>query len=441
MNEGQLIASIESVLNNELDCLHMHRFSSKARLNEDLYLDSVLVMQLLIHLELHYGIDIPDSAMSQEDISTVENLASFLLQHLSSINHEHNDAVDETPFEDIKVHCFVSCLCEAIKASPIVDHRPFYFGVWDADVVVTPESQLAYHDENISHQFFIDWYKKIYGVNITPWYRSQASKEENIATLEQLLSSATASDNIMVMLDMYLLPERENKFNQNPFPHYVLLEKTSNEATWFMRDPDFRWEGEVRRQDVVKAISSEHVEGGYTFNSDDIVPSSNHVIAHYFMDAFKPNDNVLTSAIRDIVEHHSNNDKEIEGRLGEALKQIPVLAIRKYAYEHGFAFFWRDIGFPEVTFEFWCEEIEKLVSTYKNIQYKALKLSELAKENLDTSLLKREIFALLDLQDCTEKQIKEKLYAVFNEWLAFHKIPAGVTQLTSLENMEEELSV
>ncbi|MCG7814367.1 DUF6005 family protein, partial [Alteromonas sp. MCA-1] len=226
----------------------MQKFSPRARLNEDLYIDSVLLMQLLIHLELNHDIEIPESAISQEDVNTVETLAHFILSYQQTNNIEVSDSVDEVPFEDIKVHCFVSCLCECIKASPKVDHRPFYFGVWDAEVVVNKDHMLAYHDESISHDFFIQWYKEIYGVEVSSWYNNEQTKAQNIANLERLLNDATPSQNIMVMLDMYLLPERENKFNQNPFPHYVMLKKTEDTERWLMMDPDFRWEGEVKRK-------------------------------------------------------------------------------------------------------------------------------------------------------------------------------------------------
>jgi hypothetical protein len=51
---------------------------------------------------------------------------------------------------------------------------------------------------------------------------------------------------------------------------------------------------------------------------------------------------VLTDAIRKVIVAHQKKSAD-RALLGNALKQIPVLAIRKYAYEHGFAFFWRDV--------------------------------------------------------------------------------------------------
>ncbi len=52
----------------------------------------------------------------------------------------------------IKVHCFVSCVCEVIKTEG-VDHRPYYFGVWDADFDVLENYVLTYHSNNIDHAF------------------------------------------------------------------------------------------------------------------------------------------------------------------------------------------------------------------------------------------------------------------------------------------------
>lgn len=58
-------------------------------------------------------------------------------------------------FEDIKVYCFVSCLCECIKVLFKVDYCFFYFGVWDVEVVVNKDYMFVYYDEFISYDFFI----------------------------------------------------------------------------------------------------------------------------------------------------------------------------------------------------------------------------------------------------------------------------------------------
>ena len=56
----------------------------------------------------------------------------------------------------------------------------------------------------------------------------------------------------MVMLDMFHLPERENKFNQNPFPHFLMLEKHEAPSLFRVLDPDYRWEGEIARDTVLR---------------------------------------------------------------------------------------------------------------------------------------------------------------------------------------------
>lgn len=438
MNKNTVITAISQVLQEELQCQYLHRFSTSARLNEDLYLDSVLLMQLLLHLELSLAIPVPDSALKQEDFATVDSLASFLLQQSESAQPSaHAPAEPQDEFEDIKVHCFVSCLCEIIKADERVDHRPFYFGVWDAEVLIDEQSCLAYHGPGINHDFFRTWYQRIYGVAVNAWYRPELSKARNLEILQSLLRQKTASQQLMVMLDMYLLPERENKFNQNPFPHYVMLAETDDPEQWFMYDPDFRWEGVQQKAQVLNAIASDAVAGGYMFDSNDIKPASNAVIADYFQACFIRQRNPMTDSVREIVQRHERTASESPAlsNLGKALKQLPVLAIRKYAYEHGFAFFWLDIGFPEPEFEAWCDVIEDLVSSYKKIQYRAMKLATGQLSVTAQTQLFSEIYQLLDAQDTLEFRIKERLYQVFELWceknqLLTHKQPSIVQEVS-----------
>src|SRR5690606_13496181 len=113
----------------------------------------------------------------------------------------------------------------------------------------------------------------------------------------------------------------------------------------------------------------------------------------------------------------------------EALKELPVLSIRKYAYEHGFAFFWRAMDLDDDEFERWCDVIGKLVETYKIIQYRAMKLAVTADEDLA-----RDIFQLLDEQDQREFKIKQHLYAVFQTWCAtWEKTSIGNVSLSPAE--------
>ena len=427
MQKTKIIDAIRHILTIELNLPNMNVFSTNARLNEDLYLDSVLLMQLLINLEVNLGINVPDTTFTEEDFATVDSLADFLLKQTQmELKEQHAIPLDLSmqtteqaaeEFQDIKVHCFVSCLCEMIKADPRVDHRPFYFGVWDADVVVDKHYHINYHSNNINHDFFKHWYKTLYGVSLVPWYQNNLSKQENINALLSILDNKTQTQSVMVMLDMFLLPERENKFNQNPFPHYVMLENTKDPETLMMIDPDFRWEGTQSKAQVLTSINSPAVSGGYYFDNKEIQPTSNQAVYDYFIACFDEHNNPMTNAVRSIIQHHLAN--KTPQALTAALNQLPVLAIRKYAYEHGLAFFWTQLGtFKDKyeEFEAWCDVIEALVSTYKKIQFRAMKVARHYTEKREESSIEKEIFLLLDQQDERELRIKKCLKALCTQW-------------------------
>lgn len=63
---------------SKLGAAHVEKFEEGARLNQELYLDSVLMLQLFLHLELELGCDVPESALT-EPLPTVAALADFVL--------------------------------------------------------------------------------------------------------------------------------------------------------------------------------------------------------------------------------------------------------------------------------------------------------------------------------------------------------------------------
>ncbi|HKY39773.1 MAG TPA: DUF6005 family protein [Polyangiaceae bacterium] len=313
----------------------------------------------------------------------------------------------------IRVHCFVSCVCESLKRVPGVDQRPYYFGVWDAPCSITDDFALAYHAPGSEQTFFCDWYERLYGAPIRPWYDHAAPQAANVRRLQGLVEDRPPGRNVMVMLDLYRLPERDNKFNQNPFPHYVMLQTTPDPEQWLMQDPDFRWEGVLPKARILEAARSPAVAGGYLFDDGDIGPASEGAVREYFRVCFKPN-NPFTEALRETVRAH------LDGRapggltsLAGALRQIPVLAIRKYAYEHGFAFFWRALALDVPDFEAWCDEVDVLVKAFTVLQYRALKMSMSGDPDLAPG-----VFELLDQQDALERRIKQRLHEVYVEWCA-----------------------
>ena len=77
MTRQQLIKSIYDILENSLELQTLSSFNEDARLNEDLYMDSIMVLQLILHIELDLGISIPDEVLVPKDFKTVGTLASF----------------------------------------------------------------------------------------------------------------------------------------------------------------------------------------------------------------------------------------------------------------------------------------------------------------------------------------------------------------------------
>ncbi|WZY01373.1 DUF6005 family protein [Bacillus sp. FSL W7-1360] len=311
----------------------------------------------------------------------------------------------------IKVHCFVSCVCEVIKKAGI-DHRPYYFGVWDADFTVDANDVLRYHSKQINHQFFCDWYERLYGIELHKWYSESKTKEENIVVLEKLVMEKPSHRHVMVMLDLSLLPERENKFWQKSFPHYVMLERTEDPDMWMMFDPDFRFEGRLNKQRILAAVAAPSVSGGYYFDASHIYAPTREVVDAYFRTCFKAQSQPLTEAVADIVEVYTNGArKETMGQLQEALRQLPILAIRKYAYEHAFAFFLEAGCLSEQLFAYWCDEIERLVKGFTTVQYRSLKVAK-----RDTADHRHALSEQLIQQFECETNIKKALYECFLRW-------------------------
>jgi petrobactin synthase len=312
---------------------------------------------------------------------------------------------------DIKVHCFVSCVCDGLKKRKL-DHRPFYFGIWDTPFAVGERAQLLYHGPGITQDFFRSWFERLYGVAVEEWYDAARSKDENIETLLARIAQRPSEGSVMVMLDMFHLPERENKFNQNPFPHYLMLEASENPRMFSVLDPDYRWEGEIARETVLNAVRQPTVAGGYAFDGSSAHPPGDADVRAYFEACFRPHDNPLADRLREIVRTHlAGRDGLTVADLPLAVRELPVITIRKYAYEHGFAYFWRALKLPAAEFDPWCDEIETLVQLLKTLHYDCMKLGQAADAGLAAAVLKR-----IDDIDAQEFKLKRRLGEIFDQW-------------------------
>ncbi len=89
---NSLVSEIYNVLQHKMNHPHLAAFHENARLNEDLYLDSLLILHLILHLELDLGFDIPDELLTQEDFDTVGRLARFLGRLAQNPQQKEDDA-------------------------------------------------------------------------------------------------------------------------------------------------------------------------------------------------------------------------------------------------------------------------------------------------------------------------------------------------------------
>ncbi|WP_432443203.1 DUF6005 family protein [Methylobacterium aquaticum] len=411
------IAAIGTVLREEMNHPHLDRFGPHARLNEDLYLDSVQVLQLVLSLEMSLGLAIPEEAIAASDLATVSDLAGLLAREpaVAEVVAAAPEGVHGELAYDLKIHCFVSCVCDGLKARGI-DHRPFYALIWDAEFAITDDFRLAYHSDAQDHEAFRHWFQRLYGVPLHAWYDPSRTKDENVATLLELLARREPDECIMVMLDMFHLPERENKFNQNPFPHYLLVSLTEDPDLWQVRDPDFRWEGRIERERMLNAIRQPSVAGGYRFDPGLARPPKKADLAAFFEACFILDANPLIDAVRAIVAAHAEGRGGLTlAALGEALRELPVITIRKWAYEHGFAFFWRALRWPDAEFQRICDEIEALVNGLTALHYAVLKLARSADPAQVAGLMAR-----LDALDALESSLKRQLDRAHRAWAQAH---------------------
>ena len=108
----------------------------------------------------------------------------------------------------------------------------------------------------------------------------------------------------------------------------------------------------------------------------------------------------------------------VEGRNGGtladlpvALRELPVISIRKYALEHGFAFFWRGLQLSNAEFDVICDDIEALIQAFKALHYLVMKLGQTGNDALVQS-----VFDQVDALDTMERDLKRRLAQTYRLW-------------------------
>ncbi|EAU41970.1 hypothetical protein FP2506_16094 [Fulvimarina pelagi HTCC2506] len=406
-----LIDTIRLVLAEEIRHPNMERFAIAARLREDLGIDSVVLMELFVRLETGHGFEVPKTALDGARLITVGDLILQLSADVAAIDLSPRAAppVDveagldealaaggvhgEMPM-DIKVHCFASCLCDGLKKRAI-DQRPFYAAIPDAEIAVDDLHRLRYHAGFMDHRHFRIGFETLYGGKVT----TVVDPMNLIAHLERRMPAI----DVMAMVDLHRLPERENSFDRDPFPHYVLIETTEDPMTILMRDVDFRWEGPIAKVRLLNAMESPAVSGGFLIDHTNSREPSPSEVASFMGEILAKDGMPLVAALRSTLDRHIEQDRLSE--LGEAVAELPILIIRKYAYEHVFAYLWRALRRDTASFDVWADKIERLVQGYRMVHLEMEKLGAEGKPEMATRI--REILDRLhDIEAAIRHEIR-----------------------------------
>lgn len=69
-----------SIMEQKLQMTQLPRLEEAHRLNEDLRIDSVMMMQLLVWIEMEFGLSIPEEEVDPRVFHTVGTLLDFMEQ-------------------------------------------------------------------------------------------------------------------------------------------------------------------------------------------------------------------------------------------------------------------------------------------------------------------------------------------------------------------------
>ncbi|WP_391559052.1 petrobactin biosynthesis protein AsbD [Robertmurraya sp.] len=84
MKRDEIFSVLYDIMKNHLELPTISKFHEHARLNDDLFMDSILILQLILHLEVHHQFEIPDEMIVARDFQTVGSLVSLLERILIS---------------------------------------------------------------------------------------------------------------------------------------------------------------------------------------------------------------------------------------------------------------------------------------------------------------------------------------------------------------------
>lgn len=75
-----LYGLVRETLASRIPNVNLAAFGPAARLNEDLALDSIMLLQLFVFLEMDHGLAVPEDAVVGETLTTVADLVQLLVR-------------------------------------------------------------------------------------------------------------------------------------------------------------------------------------------------------------------------------------------------------------------------------------------------------------------------------------------------------------------------
>jgi len=78
MNRDEMREKILGLLQTHFEMKHIDQLEDSMRLNADLRIDSIMLVQLIVYIEMELHIEMPEDEMDPRVFSTVGSLLDFL---------------------------------------------------------------------------------------------------------------------------------------------------------------------------------------------------------------------------------------------------------------------------------------------------------------------------------------------------------------------------
>ncbi|EOO16323.1 petrobactin biosynthesis protein AsbD [Bacillus cereus] len=88
MSREMLKEAVLSIMREKMELKNVTHLEETMRLNQDLYIDSVMMLQLIVYIEMDLKLCVPEDEIDPKAFLTVESLLDFMeeLQPLHEIN-------------------------------------------------------------------------------------------------------------------------------------------------------------------------------------------------------------------------------------------------------------------------------------------------------------------------------------------------------------------